>query len=300
MGNQKGMGMIAMAAVAVFWGLSFYSIQAVGTIIGPFTLATARFCIAAVAFLIIMLLTKQDTKIERSDIKKVVINALIGIAIYFPLSMYAINLIPAAASSVLSAIQPIIMIILEAVILGVAITRKNSLAVALSVIGALLTVGVIEGEGSGYFGYVLMFLCTCMWCGYTVLQRPLNEKYSPITLNVYQFIIGTVIMSPSFFIENNDWAAMTSVQWFNLVYLGSICSGLCFVLYNFAIPRVGATTSSLFLNAGPIITAALGVFIYGKYPTMLTGVGIVLTVIGVTLATVDFKKTEVLEAQPAA
>ncbi|MRI34429.1 hypothetical protein EOPP23_15680 [Endozoicomonas sp. OPT23] len=300
MQNQKGLGMLAMGAVAVFWGLSFYSIKEVGTTIGPFTLATARFAIASLAFLIIMFLTKQDTKIDREDYKKIVINALIGIAIYYPLSMYAINLIPAAAGSVLSAIQPIIMIVLEAVVLGIAITRKNAFAVALSVVGALLTVGVINTEGGeGIFGYVLMFLCTCMWCGYTVLQRPLNEKYSPITLNVYQFIIGTVIMSPSFFLENNNWSTMTGVQWFNLVYLGIVCSGLCFVLYNFSLPRIGATTSSLFLNAGPIITAILGVIIYGQFPTLINGVGIVMTVVGVTIATVDFKKTEELELQTA-
>ena len=289
MNNQKIPGMLAMAAVAIFWGLSFYSIQEIGTTIGPFTLATARFGIAAIAFLVIMFVTKQPTKIEKEDYKKLVINALIGIAIYFPLSMYAINLIPAAAGSVLSAIQPVIMIVLEAAILGIAITRKNALAVALSVVGALLTVGVITGDGS-MFGYILMFSCTCMWCGYTVLQRPLNEKYSPITLNVYQFIIGTLIMSPSFFLENNDWAAMTSVQWFNLFYLGIMCSGLCFVLYNFAQPRIGATTSSLFLNAGPIITTVLGVMIYSTYPTLINGLGVILTVVGVSIATIDFKK----------
>ena len=298
MQDQKGVGMLAMAAVAIFWGLSFHSIKEIGTTIGPFTLATARFAIASVAFLAIMFITKQDTKIDKADIKKVVINAMIGIAIYFPLSMYAINLIPAAAGSVLSAIQPIIMIVLEAVILGIAITRKNAFAVVLSVVGALLTVGVINTDGGeGMFGYILMFLCTCMWCGYTVLQRPLNEKYSPITLNVYQFIIGTVIMSPSFFLENNNWAAMTNVQWFNLFYLGIVCSGLCFVMYNFSLPRIGATTSSLFLNAGPIITAILGVIIYGQFPTIINGVGIVMTVVGVTIATVDFKKEEGLELQ---
>ena len=69
---------MAMAAVAIFWGLSFYSIKEVGKTIGPFTLATSRFAIASVVFLAIMFITKQDTKIERADMKKVVINALIG------------------------------------------------------------------------------------------------------------------------------------------------------------------------------------------------------------------------------
>ena len=294
MKNQKILGIISMALVAIFWGLSFYSIQEIGTTIGPFTLATARFGIATIAFAIILfiqkLITKQDIKIAKEDRMKVVINALIGIAIYYPLSMYAINLIPASAGSVLSAIQPIIIIILEAIVIKVAITKKNAIAVALSVIGALLTVGVINGEGGSLMGYVLMFASTCMWCGYTVLQQPLNEKYSTITLNVYQFAIGTLVMSPSFFLENNNWAAMTGVQWGNLVYLALVCSGLCFALYNFALPRIGATTSSLFLNAGPIITTVLGIVLYGTYPTLINGLGVVLTVVGVTLATVDFKK----------
>ncbi|WP_053983644.1 DMT family transporter [Niameybacter massiliensis] len=290
MKNQKILGIISMALVALFWGLSFYSIQEIGTTIGPFTLATARFGIATLAFIVILFASKQDKKIAKEDRKKVFINALIGIAIYYPLSMYAINLIPASAGSVLSAIQPIIIIILEAVVIKVAITKKNAIAVILSVVGALLTVGVIDGQGGSFVGYILMFISTCMWCGYTVLQQPLNEKYSPITLNVYQFAIGTLVMSPSFFLENNNWSAMTGVQWFNLVYLALVCSGLCFVLYNFALPRIGATTSSLFLNAGPIITAVLGVVLYGTYPTLTNGIGILLTVVGVTLATVDFKK----------
>lgn len=293
--NQKVFGIVAMALVALFWGLSFYSIQVVGTTIGPFTLATARFGIATIAFLIVYFIIGKKSghfeKIEKQDMVKVVVNALIGIAIYFPLSMYAINLIPAAAGSVLSAIQPIIMIVFEAIFLHIAITKKNLLAVLISVIGALLVVGKIEAGGS-IIGYVLMFACTCMWCGYTVLQKPLIEKYSSVTINVYQFAIGTIVMSPSFFLENNQWAAMTGIQWFNLVYLGSVCSGLCFVLYNYAIPRIGATTSSLFLNAGPIITTVLGIVLYGTFPTALNAFGVILTVIGVTIVTVKFKKTD--------
>lgn len=297
MKNQKVLGIISMALVALFWGASFLSIKTIGTTIGPFTLATARFGIATIAFVIVYLvISKINGKFEviaKEDLWKVVRNALIGIAIYYPLSMYAINLIPAAAGSVLSAIQPIIMIIFEAIFLKVAITKKNILAVIISVLGALLVVGKIDtGEGGSLFGYILMFACTCMWCGYTVLQKSLNEKYSPVTINIYQFAIGTLVMSPSFFLEKNDWAAMTGVQWFNLIYLGAICSGLCFVLYNIAIPRIGATTSSLFLNAGPIITTVLGIILFNKYPTLITAIGVVLTVVGVTIATVKGKNSK--------
>ena len=299
MKNNKMLGVIAMIFVALFWGLSFFSIQVVGTTIGAFTLSTARFAIAAVAFtsyyVLMGLKRGQFEKIEKRDMKRIVINALIGIAIYYPASMWAINLIPASAGSVLSAIQPILMIILEAIIIKIAITKKNALAVVISVVGALLVVGKINLSGdSSFIGYIVMFLCTCLWCLYTVLQRPLIAKYSSITINVYQFIIGTVVMSPSFFLEKNDWAAMTGIQWFNLIYLGVVCSGMCFVLYNFAIPRIGATTSSLFLNAGPIITTTLGIVLFNQYPTVLTAVGVLFTVSGVTLATVDFKKKAVV------
>ena len=59
MKNQKVFGIIAMALVALFWGLSFYSIQVIGTTIGPFTLATARFAIAAIAFYYYLLYYQQ-------------------------------------------------------------------------------------------------------------------------------------------------------------------------------------------------------------------------------------------------
>ncbi|MGI9276588.1 MAG: EamA family transporter [Endozoicomonas sp.] len=79
---------------------------------------------------------------------------------------------------------------------------------------------------------------------------------------------------------------------FDLFYLGTTCSGLCFVLYNCAQSRIGATTGSLFLNVGSIINTVPGIMIYSTYPTLTNGLGVILTVIGVSIATIDFKKSD--------
>ena len=287
--KDKKLGILAMTAVCIFWGAAFLSIKVVGTTLGPVTFSFLRFSIAGIIFAFIYKVQCGGEKIAKEDYKKLVFNAIIGIPVYFTLQNIAIPMIPATDSSVISAMQPIIMLIAEALFLSVAITRKKAVAVALCVVGAVITVGQISLGGS-MLGYVLMLVATCLWVAYSILQQPLNKKYNAVTINFYQFIVGAIIMSPAIFIENNVWSEMTFMKWANVAYLGIFCSGVCFVLYNFAIERIGATISSLFLNAGPIITMVLSFFLL-KEPILINQlIGAVLVISGVTLATVNFKK----------
>jgi drug/metabolite transporter (DMT)-like permease len=71
---------------------------------------------------------------------------------------------------------------------------------------------------------------------------------------------------------------------FNIIYLGSGASALCFVTWNFAVKVLGAVKTSIYIYMIPIITVITSVLILHERITALSVVGTLLTLAGLFLS----------------
>ena len=71
---------------------------------------------------------------------------------------------------------------------------------------------------------------------------------------------------------------------FNILYLGLGASALCFVTWNFAVKKLGAVKTSVYIYMVPVITVVTSVLILREQLTLLAGIGTVLALIGLFLS----------------
>lgn len=66
----------------------------------------------------------------------------------------------------------------------------------------------------------------------------------------------------------------------NILYLGLGASALCFVTWNFAVKRLGAVKTSVYIYMVPVITVGTSVLVLKEKITAMSGIGMVLAVTG--------------------
>ena len=74
------------------------------------------------------------------------------------------------------------------------------------------------------------------------------------------------------------------VYFLNILFLGLGASALCFVTWNYAVKRLGAVRTSIYIYLDPFITVAASVLILHEPFTWMIGLGTVLTLAGLLLS----------------
>lgn len=101
------------------------------------------------------------------------------------------------------------------------------------------------------------------------------------------FFYGILFMIPAlFFFDFRLGLSRFSnmIYLFNIFYLGLGASALCFVTWNFAVKKLGAVKTSVYIYMVPVITVVTSVLILHERLTALAGIGTVLTLAGLFLS----------------
>jgi drug/metabolite transporter (DMT)-like permease len=190
---------------------------------------------------------------------------------------------PAAhAASLYTALIPLYVAILAAVVLGEAF----SIGLLLIVAGVL---GIVWGAGGTIgsrqnIGHALFICAGVLWAGYTVAMRKarlgglhaaaIAAVASLITyVPVYVFISGTSLFNAPW----QDLALQAFVH-------GILVAVISLLLYGRAISLLGASSGSAFAALSPAITALLAIPILGEWPATSDWIAMVLISSGVYVA----------------
>ncbi|AFA47218.1 hypothetical protein Awo_c04170 [Acetobacterium woodii DSM 1030] len=69
-----------------------------------------------------------------------------------------------------------------------------------------------------------------------------------------------------------------------MLFLGVFASAVCFVTWNLAVKRLGATKTSVYIYLVPVITVVTAVMVLGEKMTLVSVVGILLTILGLLIS----------------
>ena len=73
------------------------------------------------------------------------------------------------------------------------------------------------------------------------------------------------------------------VNLLNMLFLGLGASALCFVTWNFAVRKLGAVKTSIYIYLVPVITVGTSVLVLKETITWITVAGMALTLAGLLL-----------------
>jgi len=272
-----GAGLIAVC----LWGLAPVATRSLVSELAPLPLLTLRQLLAAGVLL--PWAVPALRRIDARDRPRLIAAGLLGMVGYNLPVTVGLQWLPASSAGLLLATEPVWVLVIGLVFLA----ERAGLRVVLGTGVALAGVAVIAGPsalspGSGTraaAGAALVLLATLAFGGYTVVLRPLSEKYGPVSATAASSVAGAM---PYLALAGTIWPPRLSPPaWGEMLFLalGSTVAGM--LLWNRAIVRGGSTRISRLLYLEPLVSVLGAMVFLGERATEAVLAGGVLVIAGV-------------------
>lgn len=256
--------------VSFLWGVNTTVMKVGYKYISPFSFNISRLYVALVCSWIVVYFTGTYKRIEKSDIRKLLSVCLIGFGLLQFCITIGINNSPAGSASLILALLPISVVIINWMFKLEQITKQSIVGIIFSFLGVLF---IITGSGKGFSmdgGNLIgiLFLLASQFCFayYMVFSKALLEKYSIYLITAYAMTVSTIVLS---IVHYNDiilvkWTAVEVEGWMTILYSGILGLVVGNILWSWGIKRVGSTRTSVYNNLPPVFTIISGYVMLGE------------------------------------
>ena len=247
---------MALLAVALIYGANFIIAKSVmPDPIEPTSFIALRVMGAAVLFWIISF--RKIVLPRREDWWRFIACAIAGVATNQLLFFNGLALTSPVNASIIMTSNPIIVMVLSAIFLKQAITKMKVAGVALGAVGASMLLWSSNGDAGGHsslLGDVFILLNSISYAIYLVMVKPLIQKYHPLDIVAWTFLIAIVLVFPfgGMGLKTVSWSALDSWQWFCVAFV-IVCTTFLTYLFNIlAIHRLSPTIASSYIYLQPV------------------------------------------------
>ena len=102
-------------------------------------------------------------------------------------------------------------------------------------------------------------------------------------------------MIPSFLFLDfspNFLALKKPVTLFNMIFVATFASGICFIIWNKATDLIGAIKTNIYVYLTPVITIIVSVIVLKEKITLIALIGIFLTLAGIIISELRLKNNK--------
>lgn len=143
-------------------------------------------------------------------------------------------------------------------------------------------------------GDLLAFGACLCWAFYSLLMKPVLERYSTVFITRKVFFYGLLTIIPYFLLhpeESNLLGFMPANSiyipptiLYNLLFLGIVASMLCFLLWTWVMRKLGPVVATNYVYINPIATVVFAWWLLSEQITPFFVIGSVLILMGMYLA----------------
>ncbi len=279
-----------MSLAMLCWSGNWLLGRAMHTSIGPVTLNFLRWGGAA---LVLLPFTGRGLWAARAEIvarwRILLVLGVLGSALYQGLVYMALNHTTAINAALFNTTGPMVMVALSWLLTRERISRGQGVGIALSLVGVLIIVtrGDLALLLNIHFnpGDLLALASVPVWALYTVLLQRRPMGMSPLVFLTCLSLVGTLALCPFFVWEYQVrgapvWGVNTVIT---LVYVALFASVIAYILWNNAVPRVGANKAGPFLHLHPVFTTVLAMLFLGEVLHGYHMAGMALIAVGIWL-----------------
>ncbi len=274
------------------WGSLYVASKYVLEILPSFTLLFFRYFIA-ISILLTIYRKYPKADIEKKDYKYIFSIGFVGYFLAIGLQLLGTHYCNASMASLITSMNPAMIILLAALMLHEGITLRKGVAVGITLIGTVVIVGNL-GTGNTLIGVIFSFASMVAWSFTSVLVRLSCQKYDSVMVTIYSMIVGLIFALPASIIELKYTAFHIAdltpfiVIW--IIYIGIVCTAGGLLFWNKALELLDAATCSLFYPIQPLTSAILGVMFLGEMLNWNFIVGSTLIIGGILYAVITDKK----------
>ena len=278
-----------LAFVSLVWAGSFVAVRLAVKEISPVDLGFLRFLVATPFMVLILLLSKKETRLPAKELLSLSVLGLTGVTLLYIFQFIGIEYTTASTSAVLINTNVIFIVLLSATFLKEKFPLRKSAGIAFSFVGVLVVIfAQMTNESIAFsnvflIGCIFIILSAFCWAIYSIVGKRLLDKYDPFTVTTYAFVLGTIFFLPVVLPDITDVIQGVSFNgWMAILYLALICSVFGYVAWYYALSRLEAGRAAVFLNLIPLFTIVIS-FFTGEIPTFIFLIGAILIIYGVYL-----------------
>ncbi len=285
--KKAKLGILALIVATIIWGAGapIFKWALVG--IAPELLAFFRFVIPVI---LLLPFAKHIQKVRPKDLPFMlslgIVNCVFNIGLYF----LGLSFAPSINQSIIACAGPIFIIIGSSIFLKDRATKKILLGNIIGLTGVLFIVfQPVRGISTplALLGNTLFILSTFSASMGTILSRKLAERYNPITLIFWSFLVASICMSPFFFHSLANNTLMSSINTRSLVgiFFGGIFSSFtAYLLFYFGLHYIKASEITIFTYIDPVVTVLIAAPLLHEYPNLIFILGAFLVFFGIFVA----------------
>ena len=257
--------MIAMQAVAaVCYPIAKYGL----TIIEPFTFAFFRFIISSVCLLAITFSRSLKPKVERADWWRIISLGIIIVPFNQTLFLVGQSMTGAGHGAFLFSTTPVWVFVLALVYLKEKATWRRTVGILTATAGVMVIMwsGLQEVGHEYLLGDLIIIAAVAAWGYYTVLGKPLVQKYGAIRTTAYALAIGAAVYMPFglYFALRYDYSQATLAAWGSVLYMALGLSVLVYVTWYWLLKYLDASRIAVYHNVQPIIASGIAYLFLGE------------------------------------
>ena len=225
---------------------------------------------------------------RRADLPRFILCALVGHVLHISAVMYGMNLSTAFSSSLVLTCQPLFTLAILAW-LGAERLRKQQLVgtlVAFAGIVLFLADKFAAGFSRAGLGDLTLLIAGAAFSAYTVLSRPLVDRYGPLIVLSYTLLFSMPIMVPLTlpFFADLKLASLGPAVWAALFWALVVCSFVGWLLWTWVNSVRGIARSAPFMYLMPPVAGVMAWLALGETFTWLKLTGAAITMGGVAWA----------------
>lgn len=278
---------ICAALTVVMWGISFVSttyIMDAG--IGPVTVYVARFVLAYLLMWIVS--HKQLWAFSLRDELLLIVCGLCGSTVYYLAENFALQYTLATNVSLITSMAPLLTLLLCGAIYKGEHPSRGALIgsfVAFSGVGFVIFNSSFVMKINP-LGDLLSLAAALCWAIYSLVLRKLNALYDVAFVTRKTFFYGLITSAPFIIFSGEE---VFSPAWGEGAVLGNFlfltigCTFAAFLIWGWAVKRLGAIKASNYIYFQPVITLIFSVIFLGQSLTAVGITGCVLILSGVIL-----------------
>ncbi len=286
--NTKGRSLSWLIAsliiINIFWGASAVAAKGAYAQLDTLDIVTLRFVLSTPMIIAATLLLKgkQGLSIDLKDVPYMAFLATIGISASLFLQAWSLEHTTVTNFTMISSLSTFAVMLLSVVITGEKPSKDKIIGAIIAFAGlALITTNCRFEFSAQLKGDIIALTSAFFWALYTVMGKKISEKYSALTVLSYVFLFASIEFLPFYLTSpHTPMLEFTLLTWVSLGFLTICCSLIAFLVYNFSLEKLSASTVAMTIYATPLSGVFLGAILLGESFTAYMLLGSILIICG--------------------
>ena len=288
---SKAKATACVLAAGALWGcISLFVRQLDAAGLSTMNMSGVRLTVGAVGMLLAILVV--DRKLLRVRVRDLWLFAgtgIVSITLFNVCYFTCMTESEASIAVVLLYTSPIFVMLMSALVFKEKVTRRKTVALAMTFLGCVLVAGLLGGSFK-----LTPFALACgiasgfFYATYSIFGRMAVERYDTLTVTFYTFVfgaaaslaLGTPAESVALAVSNPSILAC-------YLGLGILCTIAPYLLYTTGLAHLEPSKAAIFATVEPLVGSILGLAVYGESTGPLKIVGMLLILGAVVVANTE-------------